>query len=102
MTVTFRACCAGYLDRVTSVERSAEVPARDRPTLTCYPDGPVLIRGDVDVLGPDGEILPRRRRTVALCRCGHSALGVWCDGTHKLLRGRAGRRRGVPDPEADA
>lgn len=66
--------------------------SRHRPSLTCYPDGPVLVRGEIDLYGPDGTVLPRRRRTVALCRCGHSALAPWCDGTHKLV-GSASRRR---------
>ncbi len=65
--------------------RSDAGTPRNRPSITCYPDGPVLVRGEIDLYGPDGNVLPRRRRTVALCRCGHSALAPWCDGTHKLL-----------------
>ncbi len=71
-----------------------EGASRKRPSITCYPDGPVLVRGDVDLFGPDGALLPRRRRTVALCRCGHSAIAPWCDGTHKQVRGGTWRRRG--------
>ncbi len=48
----------------------------DRPTITPYPDGPLLVRGDVEPIAP-------HRRTVALCRCGLSALKPFCDGTHK-------------------
>jgi CDGSH-type Zn-finger protein len=29
------------------------------------------------------------RRTVALCRCGRSAIKPFCDGTHKVVRFRA-------------
>jgi CDGSH-type Zn-finger protein len=54
-----------------------------RPTLTPYPDGPLLLRGDVDLRTVDGEPIPRRRRTVALCRCGLSTIKPFCDGTHK-------------------
>jgi CDGSH-type Zn-finger protein len=57
----------------------------DEPSIVAYPDGPFLLRGDVAVLGPDGQELPRRRRTVALCRCGKSVLKPYCDGTHKLI-----------------
>ena len=57
---------------------------RARPTITPYPDGPLIVRGDVTVLGPDGAPLPRPRRTVALCRCGHSTIKPVCDGSHKL------------------
>lgn len=53
------------------------------PTITPYPDGPLLLRGDVVLQTADGEVIPRHRRTVALCRCGLSAIKPFCDGTHK-------------------
>ena len=45
----------------------------------------MLVRGDVELVEADGTPIPRRRRTVALCRCGHSALMPLCDGTHKVV-----------------
>ena len=51
-----------------------------------YPNGPILVRGPVQIVGSDGTPVLRRRRVVALCRCGHSALKPWCDGTHKRVR----------------
>jgi len=57
----------------------------DEAELVAYPDGPFLLRGDVRIVGPDGQELPRRRRTVALCRCGKSTLKPYCDGTHKII-----------------
>lgn len=56
----------------------------ERPTITPCPDGPLLLRGDVELLTTDGEVVPRNRRTVALCRCGLSAIKPFCDGTHKV------------------
>ena len=53
--------------------------------ITIYPDGPMLVRGDVDIRTADGSPLPRRRKTIAFCRCGHSALMPICDGTHKVV-----------------
>ena len=53
-------------------------------SVTVCPGGPLLVRGPVDVVGPDGEpVERRRRRTVALCRCGLSGRTPWCDGSHK-------------------
>jgi CDGSH-type Zn-finger protein len=52
-------------------------------TITAYPDGPLLVRGDVRLETSDGRELPRSRRTVALCRCGLSTIKPFCDGTHK-------------------
>lgn len=55
-----------------------------RASITAYPNGPLIVRGPVDLYGDDGEPIVRHRRTVALCRCGVSAIKPWCDGTHKL------------------
>jgi CDGSH-type Zn-finger protein len=53
-------------------------------------DGPLLVRGDFALRGQDGAAIEPGRRTVALCRCGHSAIKPFCDGTHKQARFRAG------------
>lgn len=58
-------------------------------TITPYPDGPYLVRGDFAVLDQDGNELPLERRTIALCRCGRSRMRPFCDGTHKLIGFRA-------------
>ncbi len=57
-------------------------------SLVLCPDGPILVRGDFDVVMPSGEPAPRQRKTVALCRCGASAIKPYCDGTHKLINFR--------------
>jgi CDGSH-type Zn-finger protein len=54
------------------------------PAVVACPDGPLLVRGDVELLDAAGDPIPRHRRTVALCRCGASNLKPFCDGTHKL------------------
>lgn len=56
----------------------------ERATVTPYPDGPLLLRGDVDIVTADGQPIERNRRTVALCRCGLSTIKPYCDGTHKV------------------
>ena len=55
------------------------------PSITACPDGPLLVRGEVDVLDAAGEPIPRTRKTFALCRCGVSTIKPFCDGTHKLV-----------------
>ncbi|MFI2754153.1 CDGSH iron-sulfur domain-containing protein [Cellulomonas sp. P22] len=66
---------------------AGEVPApRPRPTVVVpCPDGPLLVRGDVEIRTPSGEPVPRRRRTVALCRCGATGIAPFCDGSHKAV-----------------
>lgn len=50
-----------------------------------YRDGPIIVRGAFELRDRAGTPIPVRRRTVALCRCGSSRLGVFCDGTHKVV-----------------
>ena len=57
--------------------------SEDEASITPYPDGPFIVRGDVRLETADGVPIERRRRTVALCRCGLSAIKPFCDGTHK-------------------
>ncbi|MFD6700027.1 MULTISPECIES: CDGSH iron-sulfur domain-containing protein [unclassified Microbacterium] len=52
-------------------------------TISPYPDGPLIVRGSVELIAADGTPIPTRRRTVALCRCGLSTIKPFCDGTHK-------------------
>lgn len=53
--------------------------------MTACPHGPLLVRGDVEILDADGAPVPRTRQTVALCRCGASGSKPWCDGSHKVI-----------------
>jgi hypothetical protein len=54
-------------------------------TVTACPNGPLLVRGDVEVFADDGSPVPVHRRTIALCRCGGSQILPMCDGTHRAL-----------------
>jgi CDGSH-type Zn-finger protein len=56
-----------------------------RPVIVACTDGPLLVRGDIDLVAPTGEPIVRTRKTVALCRCGVSTIKPFCDGTHKLV-----------------
>lgn len=60
-------------------------------------DGPLLVRGDFEIVSASGEPVERNRRTVALCRCGVSAIKPFCDGTHKLV----GFRSGSPEMQSE-
>lgn len=65
-------------------------PSTDASSIVLCPDGPILIRGDFEIVTPSGEPVPRNRNTVALCRCGASAIKPYCDGTHKMISFRTG------------
>ena len=63
---------------------SAE-PAENAPpglTVTATRNGPLFVRGDVEVELDDGTRVVRDVR-VALCRCGKSGRQPLCDGTHR-------------------
>jgi CDGSH-type Zn-finger protein len=64
--------------------------------VTVYENGPLLLRGSFTITDQDGEPIPAGRRTVALCRCGRSALKPFCDGSHVRNKFRAaGRAEGM-------
>lgn len=60
-------------------------PDQSPVTITPYPDGPYLVRGDFAIRDQEGNELPLQRQTIALCRCGRSQMRPFCDGTHKLI-----------------
>ncbi|MCU1572852.1 MAG: zinc finger, CDGSH-type domain protein [Micrococcaceae bacterium] len=75
--------------------------SEDANAIVVCPDGPILVRGDFEIVSTTGEPLPRTRRTVALCRCGASTIKPYCDGTHKLINFRtefpADPEKALPD-----
>ena len=48
---------------------------------TVKENGPLLIKGDMEVLGIDGQVTIKSGMT-AICRCGASAKKPFCDGAH--------------------
>jgi CDGSH-type Zn-finger protein len=72
---------------------SAQVGDEPGTVVVPYEDGPLLIRGDFELRTPDGTVIEPGRATVALCRCGKSAVKPFCDGTHKAINFRAGTAR---------
>jgi len=58
-------------------------------TITAYRDGPLLVRGPVQVRDAGGTAIRCDRDPIALCRCGKSKRKPFCDGTHKLVGFRA-------------
>ena len=61
---------------------------RAATSIVVCPDGPLIVRGGFEIVTPSGAPVPRDRKTVALCRCGASAIKPYCDGTHKMIKFR--------------
>ncbi len=55
----------------------------DVTSVTVYEDGPLIVRGPFSLRDMDGMPIDPGRDTVALCRCGLSALKPFCDGSHR-------------------
>lgn len=51
--------------------------------ITPRPRGPLVVEGDVEIVGLDGKPMDLGGRTrVMLCRCGASKSRPLCDGSH--------------------
>ncbi|WP_336716230.1 CDGSH iron-sulfur domain-containing protein [Arthrobacter sp. USHLN218] len=98
---------AAHPEPPAAAGRPPEEPAaepRPKPaaaTVVACPNGPLLLRGDVEILTETGEPVPRLRRTVALCRCGASSIKPYCDGTHKLTGFTTGPTPSAAGPARD-
>ena len=62
-------------------------------------NGPYYVRGPVKVVTPAGEVVHHGPR-VALCRCGHTRNGPFCDNTHREIGFRDPPLRPTDGPEA--
>ncbi|MGR0218871.1 CDGSH iron-sulfur domain-containing protein [Agromyces sp. ZXT2-6] len=68
------------------MSRAARGAASARPvTVTACANGPLIVRGDVDLVDERGDPVEAPRRTIALCRCGASAIRPFCDGSHRTI-----------------
>jgi CDGSH-type Zn-finger protein/uncharacterized Fe-S cluster protein YjdI len=67
-------------------DRLVKKPTGDGRRLTITPavNGPLLLRGEVEIQSADGETVYRGSRT-ALCRCGHSTNKPFCDSSHAKM-----------------
>lgn len=50
-------------------------------SVTVQRNGPLYIRGDLEIVAADGTVVSRETR-VALCRCGQSKRKPYCDNSH--------------------
>jgi CDGSH-type Zn-finger protein len=54
--------------------------------ITCRPNGPYLVEGEVELYDPTGAPIDMKDRPrFALCRCGGSVSKPFCDGTHSKI-----------------
>lgn len=75
-------CPTGALHFTRRDGGAAEVAAEQNLVLFSG-DGPTYLRGDIEIMAPDGGVLLKDTR-VALCRCGASANKPLCDNAHRV------------------
>ena len=74
------ACPTGAL-HYTRKDGGASEAVPTENVITVVPDGPLLLRGDLEIIRADGTPMLRDTR-VALCRCGASRNKPFCDNAH--------------------
>lgn len=57
-------------------------PVPETTIITSVPNGPLYVRGNVEVRSATGQLI-RRDTRLALCRCGHSQHQPFCDNSHR-------------------
>ena len=60
-------------------------------TIRVLEDGPLLVKGDVEIVDAQGNPVTTPERGWALCRCGGSTNKPFCDGTHSKIGFRGAR-----------
>lgn len=77
-------CPSGALSYFMNGEENVAVE-NSQTVVEVMPNGPLLIRGTVNVKGKDGNEIVKDKAT-AFCRCGSSANKPYCDGSHIAAR----------------
>ena len=78
-----RACPTGAL-RYEALEGLKQEEPEDLTTVEARPNGPLFLRGRLQVKGPGGKAMADEYR-LALCRCGGSENKLCCDASHRLI-----------------
>jgi CDGSH-type Zn-finger protein len=53
--------------------------------ITVTKNGPLLVKGAIDLVDAEGNAIPTKGDQCALCRCGASTNKPFCDGTHSKI-----------------
>ena len=73
-------CPTGAL-QYTRKNGGEEEPIPEKNTITIVKDGPVYLKGNLQIKNLDGEVIAKETRA-AFCRCGLSSNKPYCDNSH--------------------
>lgn len=102
MVAMISRCPSGRLGSRPTGAATDDEPAFP-PSVAVVRDGPLWVRGGIELLGADGAAYEIRNR-MTLCRCGRSGNKPFCDGTHAEVGFRdpvQERPTGEPAPAGD-
>lgn len=98
---TIQYCPTGAL-HFNRKDGGAQEQTPEENTIRLVTDGPLYVRGDVQVVDSQGEVIAEDMR-MALCRCGASNNKPFCDNTHKdILFKATGTPAEHPDSDPNA
>jgi len=83
LAAAIEGCPTGALTYVRTdgaPQEPPESPTRVQPR----PNGPLFVRGDVQVIDAQGNVT-RKATRIALCRCGQSNNKPYCDLSHRAI-----------------
>ncbi|MBC5635429.1 CDGSH iron-sulfur domain-containing protein [Ornithinibacillus hominis] len=60
-------------------------------------NGSYRITGDVELVDAEGNVF-ETKKSFSLCRCGHSAIKPFCDGTHRKIGFESAPRANKENP----
>ena len=78
-----RSCPTGAL-RYERTDGAPQEPVEDPVIVEPRPNGPLFVRGAVEIRDPEGN-LTRSASRAALCRCGSSDNKPFCDNSHRMI-----------------
>ena len=76
------ACPSGALSYKQG--NAVEEPTQDKIIIEAKANGPLMVKGDLEVVKADGNTEMRTKMT-AFCRCGASTNKPFCDGSHSKI-----------------
>jgi uncharacterized Fe-S cluster protein YjdI/CDGSH-type Zn-finger protein len=83
IAATVMTCPTGAL-RFRRLDGGPQEEEPPETTIDPQPDGPLFVRGRLQVVERDGEAV-RELTRAALCRCGASENKPFCDGSHRRI-----------------
>lgn len=85
IAATVTACPTGAL-HFTRKDSGVAESIPDKNTVTIEPNGPLYVRGDIEITTSDGETVVMKETRAALCRCGASQNKPFCDNAHLQIQ----------------